>query len=81
MANPLKPSLGISKVPGLPKLTPKLPDLATLPGGLTPGAEDALVGVRKFNRKRMSGGVLGGRSPVGTPGSLSSGTRTRVRVR
>ena len=43
------------------------------PGGLGMGAEDALTGVRPANRRRMVGGALGGKMPVGSPGSRGFG--------
>jgi hypothetical protein len=46
---------------------------ALTPGGLSLGSEDALTGVRPSNRRRMVGGALGGKMPVGSPGSRGFG--------
>lgn len=47
--------------------------METLPGGLGMGAEDALVGSRRANRRRTTRGVLGGKALSGGLGSRGMG--------
>ena len=63
----------------LPKVSAKVSSLEQLlkPANLPMGPEDVISGVRSANRRRMVGGVLGSRSPVGMPGSVSFMGRTR----
>ena len=63
----------------LPKVSAKVQSLEQLlkPANLPMGPEDVISGVRSANRRRMVGGVLGSRSPVGMPGSASFFGRPR----
>ena len=49
-----------------------------LPGGLSPTAEDALVGVHPANRRGLVKGALGVPTPVGSIGSPETGRTTKL---
>jgi len=69
---------GLTKKPATPLGRSMLPGklahpMDLTPGGMGMGSEDALMGVRPANRRRMVGGALGGKMPVGSPGSRGFG--------
>lgn len=56
----------------------KGPLAGQLPGGLSQGAEDALVGVNPANRRGLVKGALGVPTPVGSIGSPETGRTTKL---
>lgn len=79
MARPFGPPVSPKKLQigkGL-KSRSLTPDLGTIPGGLSMGMEDALVGVKGANRRQTPKGMLGVRTLQGGMGSSAVGGRLR----
>ena len=76
MGNAIAPKqkLAIGKSLQSPDVTP---DLASQPGGLSLGAEDALSGIKPSNRRLAVKGVLGARTLSGTAGAPGVSGRFR----